>query len=494
MGLDEWAEATIFRQLAKRLVAQDASKRAPLLLQKMEETPEPHVIWAFWVLSARLESELAFQYGSRMVQKMKNTKGIFYSSADEDFSGWVRLLKETEAKNLAMQILQDLGKSSNPYTLCSLAEILPVVASRLQSGEASQICAAATLQLVEAMGKTKKDQSILASLASRLSHMPIPLEAREATNIASLLVQCQCQVENPLTRNSLLWYLSKLSDRLDDDEKSRHFASAAMVLIQARSTGKIHTTGSIKDPFSVPLSAVVDRLKKPDAEKLVAVLVQALGKNSDEQILKEFALDLADVASRLGDKEASPHYSVAVEVLFQVMRKTTDPNALSRLAEDFIGLAGHLEAKEASQKIALVATLLVEYLGKRTNQSELVKILDAVLTVDSASERVKKSQILAEVVALGPARPLLMVPFMASILKPQPCRIETQQLVELLKHPFCVGPCRQVVLEKLARRYGRPFGNVWEFIRFAREQQLDLDLTTPPQRVQAPRGVEGLKG
>ena len=46
---------------------------------------------------------------------------------------------------------------------------------------------------------------------------------------------------------------------------------------------------------------------------------------------------------------------------------------------------------------------------------------------------------------------------MASILKPQPCRIETQQLVELLfKHPFCVGPCRQVVLEKLARRYGRP--------------------------------------
>ena len=244
MGFNERAEATIFRQLAKRLVAQDASKIVAPLLQKMEETPEPHVIWAFWVLSARLESELAFQYGSRMVQKMKNTKGIFYSSADEDFSGWVRLLKETEAKNLAMQILQDLGKSSNPYTLCSLAEILPVVASRLQSGEASQIYAAATLQLVEAMGKTKKDQSILASLASRLSHMPIPLEAREATNIASLLVQCQCQVENPLTRNSLLsWYLSKLSDRLDDDEKSRHFASAAMVLIQARSTGKIHYDG-----------------------------------------------------------------------------------------------------------------------------------------------------------------------------------------------------------------------------------------------------------
>ena len=41
---------------------------------------------------------------------------------------------------------------------------------------------------------------------------------------------------------------------------------------------------------------------------------------------------------------------------------------------------------------------------------------------------------------------------------------------------------RRAVLGQLSRRYGRDFTDHWEFVRFAREQKLDLDFTTPPKR------------
>ncbi|MCI0460775.1 MAG: hypothetical protein L0Z62_27815 [Gemmataceae bacterium] len=67
-------------------------------------------------------------------------------------------------------------------------------------------------------------------------------------------------------------------------------------------------------------------------------------------------------------------------------------------------------------------------------------------------------------------------------LEPLPCRLPTPDLVELLKGPLCVGEVRRVVLDQLANRYGRPFADHWEFVRFAEQQRLGLDFTTAPRR------------
>ena len=45
-----------------------------------------------------------------------------------------------------------------------------------------------------------------------------------------------------------------------------------------------------------------------------------------------------------------------------------------------------------------------------------------------------------------------------------------------------VGEARRVVLDHLGNRYHRTFADVWEFVRFAKEQNLDLDFTSPPRR------------
>ncbi len=65
---------------------------------------------------------------------------------------------------------------------------------------------------------------------------------------------------------------------------------------------------------------------------------------------------------------------------------------------------------------------------------------------------------------------------------PLPRRLSDQELVELLKHPLCVGPARRAVLGQLGLQHGRPFADQWEFVRFAEEQKLGLDLTSPPKR------------
>ena len=71
-------------------------------------------------------------------------------------------------------------------------------------------------------------------------------------------------------------------------------------------------------------------------------------------------------------------------------------------------------------------------------------------------------------------------------LEPLPCRLSTQDLVELLKQLTCVGPARRVILDQLEHRYRQKFADHWDFVRFAQEQRLGLDFTTPPQRPVAP--------
>ena len=66
--------------------------------------------------------------------------------------------------------------------------------------------------------------------------------------------------------------------------------------------------------------------------------------------------------------------------------------------------------------------------------------------------------------------------------EPYPCRLTTQELVDLLKMPTCIGAARRVVLDHLGNRYGRRFVNHWAFVRYATEQKLNLDFTTPPRR------------
>jgi predicted Ser/Thr protein kinase len=80
--------------------------------------------------------------------------------------------------------------------------------------------------------------------------------------------------------------------------------------------------------------------------------------------------------------------------------------------------------------------------------------------------------------------------FENALSKPLPCRLTPHELVELLKMPTCNGEARQLVLDHLGNRYGRRFFNHWEFVRYAHEQNLGLDFTTPPRRPDPKHSLE----
>jgi hypothetical protein len=85
-------------------------------------------------------------------------------------------------------------------------------------------------------------------------------------------------------------------------------------------------------------------------------------------------------------------------------------------------------------------------------------------------------------VGTGAGGPLAALPFLPAARAPFPCRLETQDLVNLLKLPTRVHPIRRVILDQLGNRYGRRFDSQWDFVRYAQECQLNLDFTTPPRR------------
>jgi hypothetical protein len=121
--------------------------------------------------------------------------------------------------------------------------------------------------------------------------------------------------------------------------------------------------------------------------------------------------------------------------------------------------------------------------GGSINQSE---ILDALLTSASRPEVSLGSRALTTAVGLAGGSPFASLPTLPTASEPLPCRLSDQDLVDLLKMPTCFAEARQVVLKHLGNRYGRTFANHWEFVRYAHEQHLDLDLTSPPKRPSRP--------
>ena len=134
----------------------------------------------------------------------------------------------------------------------------------------------------------------------------------------------------------------------------------------------------------------------------------------------------------------------AAEILTQVMARTTD-------ADDLSGLA-----------VALSAVLT------RVDRPGLSRRSATALVV--VGPPAGTGQPLVAAASLGPA------------LEPLPCPLATPELVELLKQPTCIGPARRVILDQLANRYRRPFADQWAFVRFAQEQNLGLNFTSPPRR------------
>ena len=208
-------------------------------------------------------------------------------------------------------------------------------------------------------------------------------------------------------------------------------------------------------------------------------LAQALTKSTERTALAPLAQGLAVVATRLEARDAEE----AAKTLTQAMTTARDPLLWHALAQGLAAVAARLEARDARE----VATTLTQAMSKTPSVGvlqELAQSLATVLTKETKEQR--QLRIRSATAVFAPALPPTWGPVvpagLLAVLEPVPEPLPPQLLVDLLKQPLCVGEARRLVLEQLARHYQRPFADQWDFVRFAQEQGLELDFTTPPKR------------
>jgi hypothetical protein len=210
-----------------------------------------------------------------------------------------------------------------------------------------------------------------------------------------------------------------------------------------------------------------------------------LEKETDPDARQSLAEGLGSVSGQLQPAEAA---RVGEEVIrSHLHRLKPDPRAIPR--GDFPFDPGEL-------KVALTLLQLVDVEGAErfvltlsrqiaSDRNADTGTLELLLTDATRLPVRRRAVALAAAVGTRASGPLAGLPFLPAAREPLPCRLATQDLVDLLKLPTCVPQVRRVVLDQLGNRYGRRFENLWDFVRHAQQQRLDLDFTTPPRRPEA---------
>jgi hypothetical protein len=361
-----------------------------------------------------------------------------------------------------------MSSPENYVTLPYLAQGLSAVAKRLEPKEAAE--AAATLIQVMSSpvnfatvphivktgdrgggGGRRGTVNFAASpqLARGLSAVAGRMEPKEAaTTLIQAMSKAMSSPENYVTLPYLAQGLSAVAKRLEPKEAAWRCGQVATSLIQ---TMKNATNPYELPPLAQALSAVAGRLEPKEAARLcgqaaptLIQAIQAMSKAIDPRALPRFLEALS--ALSLSDPLEWESREVAM-ILTEARSRTTIPSALKDLGQALSAVAERLEPKEAARLCAQAAATLIQARSNTTIPRALQDL----------------GQALSAVAARG---------------------LSPQTLVDLLKHPFCVGEARRLVLDQLARHYHRPFADQWEFVDYVQQQKLGLDLTTPPQRAE----------
>jgi hypothetical protein len=366
-----------------------------------------------------------------------------------------------------------------------LSDALAAVARRMDPAEAARILTRALEKEMETDRGARRFLAMgLATVAGRME----PAEAARVTGqAASVLSRALEKETDGNARFSLSQGLAAVAGRMEP-------AAAARVLSRALEK---ETESSARKWLSQGLAAVAGRMEPAEAARVTgqaaSVLSRALEKETDGSDREELAQGLLTVVGRLSRAEAATVSRPALQMLLQAAETETDEMERLRLVKVvaiLLSASDYLEARQVAAKQAIAVCSGRMGMGRSTGMGrarpDRPEILDALLTDSGCSEVSRRVLSAATIVGLVRATPVPSLPALPVASEPLPCRLSTQDLVELLKMPTCFGEARKVVLKHLGNRYGRTFANHWEFVRFAQKQHLDLDFKSPPKRPARP--------
>jgi tRNA A-37 threonylcarbamoyl transferase component Bud32 len=503
--------------VAVYLEPKDAADVAATIVQTMKKNPDRaamgYLAQGLATVSAHLDAEVSAQVVDLAAKQLrlsmnKATDPIPLAALAEGLGALARRLEQKEAARIcgdAVPLLkQAMTKTTAPGAQAALAEGLAALAARLAPEDTARLCAETAAPVTLALANTKeaptaimlaRGLSALAAhmapndaaaavavlmqamtrfdqgdahnhLSATLTTLAARMGPEEAGEAAALLVQAMEKSTNLYTLTQLARRLPALAARMERKAAARAAARTALLLVQ--SMGKIGDRAN-QTHTAQALGEVSEWLDAQDAAESAALLAQMMAKTGDLDTLRPMAQGLSALTARMTPQEAAA-------LLTKAMNKTTDFDTLRTLAQRLASVAARLEPKEA-------AALLLLTSGKFVDTDPVPSLGQGLLAVLGDPQRERRAR--AAAAAAGNLSNPAELPAALVILRPTaepfPRRLSDQELVELLKHPLCVAAARRAVLDHLEARHGRKFADQWEFVRYAEEQKLGLDFTSPPQ-------------
>jgi hypothetical protein len=296
------------------------------------------------------------------------------------------------------------------------------------------------------------------------------------------------QATTAYLRKDLASGLAAVAVRMEPTEAVRVCTAAAATLRQALTQ---ETNPHYRGALAEGLAAVAARMEPREAAatcgEVAALLIQALEQETNPHGRPALAQALAALADRLEPPDGRRVCRAAADILSRVLTQQTDRSARWAIAR---GLERLTHGMDPARAPAMTATL-IEAIAREpvdTWQKKLGTVITSVLTDEPGWDRARAVTLLTAAVGHGNRLPgALAVATLA--VEPLACRLSTQEVVELLKHPLCVGVARRALLDQLEHRYHESFVDQWSFVRFAEDQKLGLDFISPPRTLVDPAAV-----
>jgi serine/threonine protein kinase len=391
-----------------------------------------------------------------------------------------------DATAAAALLSRGLEPVTSAYARLALAEGLAAVAARMEPAAAAQVCAAAAALLAQALEKEPgaHDREFLAkSLAAVAGRMAPVAGAQACAAAAGRMAQALEKEPEANARSRLARGLAALAGRMEPAAAAQVCAAAAALLAQALEKAP---SADARVNVAWSLAAVAGRMEPAAAARVcaaaAALLARALEEEPEAEARSNLAWSLAQVARLMEPAAAEQVCARLIELLLTARTHETNAEQL-RLLEDS---AARLLPFPSRETAGTVSKDLSAQICAAPHCSASAQTVAAILEERSPRLLRPRAAGVAALVSQAAAGPLPFLSALPAASEPLPCRLSPQELVELLKMPTCWGEARQVVLKHLGNCYGRRFATHWEFVRFAQEHRLNLDLTSPPQRPAQP--------
>jgi serine/threonine protein kinase len=539
--LEVWVNG--LKALAPYLESEEAAKAALVLFEEIIKTKKAHKLSALLfagglaALGPSMESGAVAKITALLGEQLANTKdhgeldsllsaldalspymdpkeaARLYSPAAyakmvsgssrliEGFSAATGRMKTQDASNA---LLRAMAGATHPSELRGFAEALSRVAARMEPRQAALVCSQAAAILLGAGEKVQhagfRGYTVALSVQGFCALAPY-LEDREAGQLYSQAIGSVFQaatVNAGFAQDShFAETLAVLAARMD-----RSQAAQAVDLINRRLAGlldlkrrEVRVRGDATrlvfrvhelESFAEALAAVAGRLNPNEAARACAqapeILIEFLVATHDTSRL---AVALSDVAARLEPQEAARVCAQAAAILSRA-----DPTPYPFLEYGLSALAAHMEPEEAARVCSVAAAKYFRSMAMgKLDKAGLPRPagfsassgLSALLTASGSRERTRRSSGVVAAIGLtaGTGLPVAGPVVLQTVAAPLPGRLSPKELVGLLKLPTGIGLARRIILDQIGNHYKRVFADQWAFVRYAQEEKLDLDFTTP---------------